>query len=308
MLPEIQITSHSPQQTAVGIFVLVGSMLLYTIQDSLIRFLPDHYSIFQIIFFRSLFSLIPLFFLGALERQQTHIDGPLLQTNFLKAQVGRAILMFISLCCYVMACKFLPLASLYTLSYTSPLFITLLSIPLLGEKIGIFRIAGISIGFIGVLFVLQPGADTFHFASFLAILSGFFTGISIVLGKRLAMEDSNTLITLMYCLVGLFGSIIFLPALWIDPNFTDFITLVMIGITGGIAQYGFIHAFRIVPASTLAPFDYTGLLWAVLMGYLFWSEIPSSTVSIGALLVISGGLITLYRSQIKNTKGKTTYL
>lgn len=297
MLPSIKTPSTSRQQTTTGVFVLIASLLLYTIQDSFIRTLPDNISIFQIIFFRSIFSLFPLFFLGVFEKKQNHVEGPLLKTDFLFAQVGRALLMFISLCCYVTACKYLPLASLYTLSYTSPLFVTMLAIPLLGEKIGIYRTIGISVGFIGVIFVVQPGAETFHPASFLALLSGFFTGTSIILAKRLAMEDSNTLITLTYVLVSLIGSFVFLPSLWVDPNFKDFMTLAMIGITGGIAQYGFIHAFRVAPASTLAPFDYTGMLWAVLAGYVFWAEIPSSTVTIGSIFVIGGGLVTLLRSK-----------
>ncbi len=297
MLPHIETPKTTNTQISQGIFILIASLLLYAIQDSFIRSLPDSMSVFQIIFFRSLFSLMPLFILGAVERKQNYIEGPLLKTNFLMTHLGRALLMFISLCCYVMACQHLPLASLYTLSYTSPLFVTILAIPLLGEKIGIYRSTGIIVGFTGILFVLQPGMETFHPAAFLAILSGFFTGASIVLAKRLCQEDSNTLVTLIYIVVCLLGSLIFLPSVWSSPSLNEFITLMMIGLTGGFAQYGFIHAFRLAPASTLAPFDYSGLLWAVLIGYVVWSEIPSTTVFLGSTLVIGGGLITIWRSR-----------
>ena len=300
MLPNISNpTSHQlpAQNVSQGIFVLIGSLLLYTIQDALIRVLPSTFTTFQIIFFRSLFSLLPLFVLGVFEKKQTHIKGPLLKTNYIGAQVLRGVIMFVSLCFYVMACKRLPMATLYTLSYTSPLFVTLLAIPFLGERIGLYRTCGIIMGFCGVIVAMQPGTEAFQSAGFLAILSGLFTGTSIVLGKRLALEDSNTLITLTYVLVSLFGSLIMLPSLWVEPSLFDFLILLLIGITGGIAQYGFIHAFRMAPASTLAPFDYSGLVWAILVGYFVWGEWPSSMAHIGSALVVCGGLITLYRSK-----------
>lgn len=297
MLPNLSSQTHHHSRIGYGAFILIGSLFLYAIQDVFIRSVPNHISAFQIIFFRSLFALIPLFGFGVFEKKQTHISGPLLKTNYLKGHLIRAFLMFVSLCFYVIACQYVPMATLYSLAYTNPLFVTILAIPVLGERIGIYRICGVIFGFIGVLIVLQPGYGDFHPAGLLVILSGFFTGASIVMGKRLCQEDSNTLVTLFYCITCLTGSAVFLPFVWEMPDIHLFSTYCFIGITGGIAQYGFIHAFRVTDASALAPFDYVGLLWAILAGYIFWAELPTSVTLIGSLFIICGGLVTIYRKQ-----------
>ena len=300
MLPAIQ--SHTPDTTQLpkAIFLLLGALLLYTIQDAIIKSLPSKYSVFEIIFFRCLFSLIPVVLLGFLEQGHIKSPLPLLKTQHLGGQIIRAILMFLALLFYFMACRTLPLASLYTLSYTSPLFMTLLAVPFLGEKVGIYRFLAVIVGFVGVFIILKPGIETFQMSGFYAIASGFFTGISVIFGKRLCTHDSNTLLVLMYTLASLLGSGIFLPFVWISPKWVDLSYLLMTGILGGVAQFGFINAFRIAPISSLAPFDYCGLIWATLAGYLIWNDRPSSATIIGASLIVSMGLFTLYREKQKN--------
>ncbi len=302
MLPAIQ--SHSFKNTHLpqAAFLLLGSLLLYTIQDVIIKSLPPKYSVFEIIFFRCLFSLLPIVFLGFLE--QGHFKSPLLllKTQHLKGQIIRAMLMFCALIFYFMACRSLPLASLYTLSYTSPLFMTILAIPFLGEKVGIYRSLAVIIGFVGVFIILQPGNETFQLNALYAVASGLFTGISVIIGKRLCAYDSNTLLVLMYTLACIIGSALMLPFVWIMPSFLDLFYLFVTGILGGTAQFGFIHAFRIAPISSLAPFDYCGLVWAVLAGFLVWNDIPDSATVIGAFLIISMGLLTLYRDKKKALK------
>ncbi len=304
MLPGIKTHQETTSRLPYAAFLLLGSLFLYTIQDSLMRFVPGHYSFFQIIFFRSLFALIPLFFLGIFENKKLKTKGHILKTNYFKGQIIRGVLMFLSLCFYVIACRKLPLASLYTLSYTSPLFMTLLAIPILKEHIGFLRMVATFMGFLGVVFVLEPGMETFQVFGLFAVASGLFTGVSVIMGKRLAFEDSNTLIILYYVLVSLVFSLIALPFVWITPTLFDMGYFVLIGITGGIAQYGFIHAFRLAPVSSLAPFDYMGFLLALIAGYILWGESPKNITYIGAVLVISGGLFTLYREKkIKKLKG-----
>lgn len=300
MLPAIQPHSLKKTHVSKAAFLLLGSLLLYTIQDAIIKSLPLKYSVFEIIFFRCVFSLIPITLLGFLEQGHVKSPLPLLKTQHLKGQIVRALLMFFALIFYFMACRTLPLASLYTLSYTSPLFMTLLAIPLLGEKVGIYRSFAIIIGFVGVFIILKPGNDTFQLNGLYAVASGFLTGISVILGKRLCVHDSNTLLVFMYTLACILGSAVVLPFVWIMPNFIDLLYFFITGLLGGAAQFGFIHAFRIAPVSSLAPFDYCGLLWAVLAGFLLWSDIPDPATTIGAFFIISMGLFTLYRERKKS--------
>jgi len=231
--------------------------------------------------------------------EQGHFRSPLslLKTKHLKAQIIRALSMFISLIFYIMACRSLPLSSLYTLSYTTPLFMTMLAIPFLGERVGIYRSLAVIIGFVGVFVILQPGNEAFQLNGFFAVASGFFTAISVVIGKRLCAHDSNTLLALTYTVAGLLGSFLMLPFVWVTPDLTALLGLLFAGILGGTAQFGFIHAFRIVPVSSLAPFDYCGLIWASITGYVLWQDIPSTYTTAGAFLIISMGLLMLYREK-----------
>ncbi len=297
MLPALQERSVEKTDFFKAVFLLLGSLLLYTIQDVLIKSLPPKYSVFEIIFFRCLFSLIPIFFLGFIE--QGHFKSPLslLKTKYLKAQIIRALSMFISLVFYIMACRSLPLSSLYTLSYTTPLFMTLLAIPFLGERVGIYRSLAVIVGFIGVFIILQPSNESFQLNGFFAVSSGLFTALAVIIGKRLCVHDSNTLLALTYTVAGLLGSFAMLPFVWMTPTFEVLLYLLAAGILGGIAQFGFIHAFRIVPVSSLAPFDYCGLIWASIAGYILWKDIPGTYTVIGAFLIISMGLLTLYREK-----------
>lgn len=297
MLPALQEQSVEKTDLFKAVFLLLGSLLLYTIQDVLIKSLPPKYSVFEIIFFRCLFSLIPIFFLGFMEQKDFKSPRPLLKTQHLKAQIIRALFMFVSLVFYIMACRSLPLSSLYTLSYTTPLFMTMFAIPFLGERVGIYRSLAVIIGFVGVFVILQPGNEVLQLNGFFAVASGFFMGISVIIGKRLCAHDSNTLLALMYTIVGLLGSFVILPFIWITPDFNALLYLLATGVLGGTAQFGFIHAFRIVPVSSLAPFDYCGLIWASVAGYVLWQDIPSPYTIVGAFLIISMGLLTLYREK-----------
>lgn len=308
MLPVLQGHSLEKNDLSKAVFLLLGSLLLYTIQDAIIKSLPSKYSVFEIIFFRSLFSLIPILFLGFLE--QGHFKSPLslLKTQHLKGQIIRAFLMFVSLIFYIMACRSLPLASLYTLSYTTPLFMTILAIPFLGEKVGLYRSLAVIIGFVGVFVILQPGTETFQVNGLYAVASGFFTAISVIIGKRLCAHDSNTLLAFTYTAAGLLGSLVVLPFVWVTPDLEVLLLFLATGILGGIAQFGFIHAFRITPVSTLAPFDYCGLIVAAFVGYVLWKDIPSSYTIAGAFLIVSMGLLTLYREKKLKTRTPFTDL
>tara|TARA_R110002095_G_scaffold91456_2_gene79876 strand:- start:13 stop:933 length:921 start_codon:yes stop_codon:yes gene_type:complete len=297
MLPVLQERLAEKTNLSKAALLLLGSLLLYTIQDVLIKSLPSKYSVFEIIFFRSLFSLIPIFFLGFMEQGHFKSPLPLLKTQYLKGQVIRAFLMFVSLIFYIMACRSLPLASLYTLTYTTPLFMTMLAIPFLGERVGIYRSLAVIIGFVGVFVTLQPGNEMVQLNGLYAVASGFFTAIAVVIGKRLCAHDSNTLLAFMYTMAGLLGSFIMLPFVWVTPDLGALFLLLAIGTLGGIAQFGFVHAFRVAPISSLAPFDYCGLVWAALAGYILWQDIPSSYTITGAFLIVSMGLLTLYREK-----------
>ena len=282
--------SHIPRAA----FLMLGSLFLYTLQDAIIKSLPPDYSAVEIIFFRSLFSLVPIGLISLFEGGFKTPPRQLVQTQHFKAHFFRAFIMFLSLTVYIIACRVLDFATLYTLTYSSPLFMSVLAVPLLHEKLGFRRIAAVFIGFLGVIVVLRPGTAVFNPIALFAVLSGLLTGLSIVLGRRLTI-DSNTLIVLMYSGVSLLFSALMLPFFWITPDFASLKKFIAIGLIGGVAQYGFTQAFRIAPVTAIAPFDYASLLWGILFGYLLWHDIPDLYTLLGSALIISTGLFTIFR-------------
>jgi drug/metabolite transporter (DMT)-like permease len=282
--------SHIPRAA----FLMLGSLFLYTLQDAIIKSLPVDYSAIEIIFFRSLFSLVPIGLLSLFEGGFKTSPRQLMQTQHFKAHFLRALIMFLSLVVYIIACRVLDLATLYTLTYSSPLFMSLLAVPLLHEKLGFRRLFAVALGFLGVLIVLRPGTAVFNPIALFAVLSGLLTGLSIVLGRRLTI-DSNTLIVLMYSGVCLLFSALLLPFFWLMPDGASLVKFIAIGVTGGLAQYGFTQAFRLAPITAIAPFDYASLLWGILFGYLLWQDIPDLYTLLGSALIISTGLFTILR-------------
>lgn len=297
MFPKVDFLHQRRSQVFKAVFLIVGSLFIYTLQDALVKEMAPGIHALEIIFFRSLFSFLPILGFMFLEQREGDSFKDLLKTKHLGAQVLRGSLMFLSLIFYFTACRVIDLASLYTLSYTSPLFMTLFAGPLLGEKIGYTRFLCIAVGFLGVVIVVQPGSSLFTGFSILAVVSGLLTGLSIVLGRRLTAADSNTLIVVMYSGISLLGASLALPFVWVKPTGPQLLDLLLIGILGGIAQYGFTHAFRLAPVSKIAPFDYVSLIWAILFGYLIWQQIPTLSTLSGALLIISTGLVIFYQER-----------
>lgn len=281
-----------------AILLMLGSLGLYVIQDSLVKGLPAQYSVMEIIFFRSIFSFIPILFFAYFERKSIISSHSLLKTIYLKGHIIRALTMFCSLGFYLTACRYIPLADAYTLSYTSPLFMTLLAAPLLGESVKFRSHLAVVAGFIGVMLVLRPGGNCFQLAGLSALLSGLFVALAAIWGRKLTFADSNTLIVVMYAVTGLLISSIFLPFIWVMPGWSDLGVLALIGIAGGIAQYGFTQSYRLAPVALIAPFDYAGLVWAIPVGYLIWGDLPGLLSLIGMMIIVLTGIYTINREQI----------
>jgi drug/metabolite transporter (DMT)-like permease len=264
--------------------------------------MPANIPLIEVIFFRSIFSFLPIAFFAQLEKQKRQTIKDLLKTTYLKGQIIRALTMFCSLGCYLTACRYIPLADAYTLSYTSPLFMTLLAIPLLKEKASMRRCIAVAFGFVGVILVLRPGGNCFQWAGFSAVFSGLFVAVAAIWGRKLSFSDSNTLIVVMYAMAGLIISSLFLPFVWVTPTISTMAMFLLIGITGGIAQYGFTQAYRMSPVSLLASFDYAGLVIAIPVGYWIWGDFPDYISFSGMMIIIVAGLYTLIRENEAHRK------
>jgi drug/metabolite transporter (DMT)-like permease len=272
------------------------SVGLYAIQDVIIKLLPSHISVVQIIFFRSLFAFIPIFFMMRIEKEifTLKIKRPL-------AHILRTLLSTLALLCFIASFRLLPLPEAYSLTFSSPLFISILSPFLLGETLYRHRLLAVIIGFFGVVIMMQPGSSTFSLGGLIALGGGFFYALSIIMIRELSKENSNVFIVMTFVLMSLLLSSCFLPFYWIAIDLKTLGLFVIIGILGGSAKLVMTHAFRLAPVSAIAPFDYAALIWAMVLSFFIWGHIPDlySVIGMGVIVMSGVYLITHEKRGIK---------
>jgi len=301
MFPKIRKKIQSTHALSAAALYLMGSTLLYALHDTFIKLLSPAIKLNQIIFYRSLMGILPILLLGFIERPRYTTYYHIFHTQFFKAHILRSIVFGLSLLFYILACRLLPLPEVYALSYSSPLFVILLSVVLLKERASWQQYMLVICGFIGVIIVLRPGYGCLHWQVFAPVLSGLFTALSIIWGRQLAFADSNSLIVMIYTLFCLILSAVTMSPMDYGISNSDLMLFLLIGVLGSAAQWGFLQAFRLAPASTLAPFDYLGLLWATVLSCIVFNQFPDAYVMGGAIIIVGTGLMNIYLANKKIT-------
>lgn len=200
---------------------------------------------------------------------------------------------------FVSSLKYLKIADATATSFVAPLFVTALSIPLLGEKVGWRRWLATIVGLIGVLIVVRPGGSGFQPASLLPVLSSLSWAFSLIV-TRLMSGTENPIATITYSTV--FGAIIsslLLPVHWVEPSWTIALVGFFIGAVSTAGHWLVIVAFRYAAASLLAPFSYIQLFWAALFGFLLFAALPDLWTWVGAAVIAGSGLYTAHRERIR---------
>ncbi len=282
-------TGHVPDARR-GIALMIMAVGLFAIMDALVKWLGATYPTVQLIFFRALFAFIPFAFV--LFRgdpiRLIRLRDPLWHAV-------RAVSGLLALGGLFYAFAHMPLADVTAIAFAAPLFITALSVPLLGERVGVRRWSAVMVGFVGVLIMVRPGAGVFDPVAGIALVGTLFYALMLVAVRRLARSNSNATIIFVYLAVSIVISGAFLPFNWVTPDLPDLGLLVALGVVGGLAQIAGTAAYRHAEASVLAPFDYTTILWATLLGFLVWGEIPGNHIWLGVAIVMASGLYILYR-------------
>ena len=196
-----------------------------------------------------------------------------------------------------------PLAETYAILFASPLLITLLAIPLLGERIGLHRGAAIVVGLVGVLVVLQPGETELTLAHGAALAGAFFSALASVIVRKIG-QDERSAVLLLYPMVANFlvmGAI--MPFVYVPVEGADLAGLGLMAVLGFAATLLLIGAYRAASAVIVAPMQYSQILWAVLFGALFFDEYPTLNVLVGAgIIVLSGIYIVLREDKVEDSK------
>ena len=274
-----------------GFLYMFLSVCTFSVMDLLVKWSSD-YPTGEVLFFRGFFGLLPTYFLIPKNKLKTFYI-----TERSKEHLFRCLMGLMALIAIVIALRELPLAVVVSLSYAAPLFITVLSIFLLSEKVGVFRWLAVLIGFVGVIIIAEPGFKGMNYLYFLPLIFCIGMAFVTITIRKLSTTEPIWLISIFFTTTILIAGLATIPMGWIMPNFQDFILLALIGVTGGSANLFLTQSYKLSEVSLVAPLKYLALIFAIIFGYLIWNEIPTVKTLIGASLVVLASLI-IFRREI----------
>jgi drug/metabolite transporter (DMT)-like permease len=278
-----------------GISYALIAMFLFSMMAALAKHFSATYSIYQIAFFRFFFALTPLIPLIA---QNGGLE--IFKTNRLKDHIWRSGVGLTSLIFYFLSIKHLPLSDAVSISFSNPLFIALLSIFLLKEKVGIHRWGAIILGFCGVVLIAKPQGDLIDIGVLYGVLSAMFYALAMISLRTLGSTEKIITTTTYFTLISTIMLSVPAAIEWTAPkSFFDFILFAASGVCAGIGQLFLTKAYQLASPTIISPFNYTAILWAVLIGFIVWEHVPSFYMWLGASIVIGSGLYIIHRERIK---------
>jgi drug/metabolite transporter (DMT)-like permease len=195
----------------------------------------------------------------------------------------------------LVALSLMPIAGAMAINFSAPLFATLAAALFLGERVGVLRWGALAVGFCGVLLVASPGADSFQVGAVFAIANAVLFGSVTAAVRGMSATESAETLTMyqMVILTVMFGAT--LPIGFFVPTTGDALMMLATGFTNGIGQYWWTRALALAPASAVTPFYYFALVWAMILGYLVWGDVPTVTLLGGSAIVVASGLFLLWR-------------
>jgi RarD protein len=277
-------------------YVLLA-ILLFGLQGVIVKILGERYPVQQLAGFRNVFGLIPSLIVLVLS-SEWHARGRLLKIRQWRLGLLRGLLIAMAQYCFYLSITKMELATASTLTYISPVLITLLSIPILKHEVGLWRWLAVIVGFVGVVLIMGPGTGIFTPYSLLPIGAAFGYSLSTVC-VRLFDEHNPTALINMYASAGaLLGAlaIVFATTGYSEvESLQDWGLLLCMGLVGGFAVLALINAYRLARPSSLSPYEYFGIPFAFILGWLFFDEAPFAKLFPGVLLIIAGGLLIAWR-------------
>ena len=198
---------------------------------------------------------------------------------------------------FFLALQSIPLVTASAVVFVGPLIVTALSVPLLGERVGPRRWAAVAVGFVGAMLIIRPGTDFMHAATVLPLLAALSFSFYQICTRVLASHD-DPMTTLTYtAIAGSVATTAIVPSGWITPDTVGWIAMIAAGIFGALGQWALIKAISAAPVNTVAPFGYTGLVWATLFGFVTFGDVPDVYTLSGAVIIAASGLYVLHRER-----------
>jgi drug/metabolite transporter (DMT)-like permease len=282
----------TPRQAALaGIGLMLLGIFLFVVNDVLGKWLVATYSVGQILLIRSVAALILLAPLIWREGR-----GAMLQPQRPALQLLRVVLSTAEVVAFYVAVAYLPLADVITFYLASPIYVTALAGPLLGEKVGWRRWSAVIIGFCGVLIALRPSGATLSAPSLIAFSGSLMFAFLMIATRSLRGTPDIVLVSWQTIAALIFG-LIAAPFGWVAPTGRDYALLAALGIVAAAAHFCVNRALKLAPAAVVVPYQYTQIVWAVLLGFLVFGDIPHPQMVIGCVIIIGAGLYIFVREQ-----------
>ena len=271
-----------------GIGLGVLAYALFSVHDADIKWLVTDLPVWEILFARSI-----TIFAGSLLAGRRALAVRALTTPMRAALTGRAVLLLTAWLLYYVAARYLPLAQMLTLYFAAPILTTLMAAPLLGEKVTPARWLSVGVGFAGALVASDPFGLRLSLPVLMVLTAAGLWGYSVILMRRIARRESSLLQMLFQN--GFFMAVtgIGMVLTWHAPSPVQMALMLASGVVGGLGQFCIFEAARFAPASVMATVEYTALVWAFILGYAIWGDIPHLAVWIGAALILVAGALLL---------------
>jgi drug/metabolite transporter (DMT)-like permease len=300
-------TARPQTRNIAGMAALALGVFVFSTQDAIIKSISGDYGVTQAIVIRSVVSL-PI--LAAMVHYETGLRN-LISGNFW-GLLARGLILLGSYTAYYMAFPALPLAEAIALFFVSPIFVTLLAGPLLNERVSLRSWFAVAVGFAGVMMIVQPGSALFEPAALLSLVSAAAYALAMIFARKLGVSEPATVMAFYQNGAYLLGALLiagicsalgltkfghpsldFLVRPWVTPSLKDFLLMGACGVIAAIAMSLLTQAYRLAEANLVTVFEYTGMIWAPLWGFLFFAEIPRWTTVAGMLLIAAAGLYAL---------------
>jgi drug/metabolite transporter (DMT)-like permease len=296
--PPVRADGRRVENIPLGIVCMLAASILFQVSSALSKWLIETYPIGEMLFFRAGSGLViagavilPVAGIGVFRTRRLH-DHLFRNISQSTAQLFIAI-----------AVSMMPLASAVAITFSAPLFSTIAAMIVLKESVGPVRWGALAVGFLGVLVVTSPGVDTFQIGSLFALANAVLFGtVAVGVRRMAATETTSTLIMHQMVTLTVFFAA-FLPFGWLTPvSARDWAALIANGLLNAAGQYLWTRALHLAPASAVAPFNYFSLVWAMVLGFLVWGDMPAATLLAGSAVVVASGMFLLWHEARKRKK------
>jgi drug/metabolite transporter (DMT)-like permease len=284
-------TNDKPEHIALGMWAAAGAFLMFTIMNVFAKYLSANHSVIEIAFYRNLVACVPflmaIFLFGRREI--------LVIQSKPRAIALRAVLGTVTLITTFVAYSLMPMTETAVLLFTASLFVPVLGVAILGERVGPYRWTAVLVGFVGVAIMVNPTGETNTLGVTLALCAALMQAFMSILLRHMSGHERPETITFYFFVIGTFVTGLALPFVATGPTLAEIPLFFGIGLSGAAAQWLYSTALKNTPLAVVAIFNYSSIVWAMLFGWLIWSDWPLPIVLAGSVVVIASNMLIIWR-------------